>query len=70
MKTIANLKVTTLALFIACLPAFSGCSGLEGTAKNQQVLLLKNIEPENQKPANPPVRPAQPYIQDPDKSLY
>jgi hypothetical protein len=63
------LKV--LVLFIACLPAFSGCSSVEGTGENQRVTtrFLQNIEQEHEKPANPPVHLGQPYIMDPERTL-
>jgi len=61
------LKV--FVLFIACLPAFSGCSSLEGTGKNQRVAinLLKGIEKKKDKAANPPVHPGQPFLMFSDK---
>jgi hypothetical protein len=63
------LKV--LVLFITCLPAFSGCSTLEGTGGNQRVTtrLLKSVEQEHEKPANQPVHPGQPFIMFPDRIL-
>jgi hypothetical protein len=47
------LKV--FVLFIACLSAFSGCSSVEGTGKNQRVAirLLQSVEQEQAKPARP-----------------
>jgi hypothetical protein len=62
--------LTMLFLLIAWLPAFSGCSSLEGTGGNQRVTtrLLKSIEQEHEKPANPPVHPGQPYIRDPGEN--
>ena len=63
--------ITTLFLLIAWLPAFSGCSSLEGTGGNPRVTirLLKSIEQEHEKPANPPVHPGQPFIMFPDRIL-
>jgi hypothetical protein len=55
----------TIILPIACLVAFTGCSGIEGTADNQRVTtnLLKYIEEDHEKPKNPRVRVGQPYDQ-------
>lgn len=60
-----------LVLPIACLPAFSGCSSIEGAGENRRVTInvLKSIEQEHEKPANPRVHPGQPYIMDPDRTL-
>jgi hypothetical protein len=63
--------LTMLFPLIAWLPAFSGCSSLEGTGGNQRVTtrLLKSVEQEHEKPANPPVHPGQPFIMFPDRIL-
>jgi hypothetical protein len=55
--------LTVLILPIACLLAFSGCSGIEGTVENHRgtTNLLKCIEQEHEKPEDPPVHPGQPY---------
>jgi hypothetical protein len=54
---------TMLILPIACLVAFSGCSGIEGTAEKHRVTtnLLNYIEEDHEKPQNPRVHPGQPY---------
>jgi hypothetical protein len=50
---------------IACLVAFTGCSGIEATAENHRVMInqLANIEEDHGKPENPRVHPGQPYNQ-------
>ncbi len=50
---------------VACLVAFTGCSGIEGTAENHRVTrnLLTNIEEDHGKPENPRVHPGQPFNQ-------
>lgn len=56
---------------IACLVAFTGCSGIKGTAENHRVMinLVTQIEQHHEKPANPRMHPGQPYNQGwwPDK---
>jgi hypothetical protein len=54
---------TMQILPIACLVAFTGCSGIENTAENHRATtnLLKYIEVDHQKPENPRVHPGQPY---------
>jgi hypothetical protein len=86
MKTSAHLQVRqtrhainnkqkchllTKFLLIAWLPAFSGCSSLEGTGGNQRVTirLLKSIKQEHNKPANPPVHSGQSLLMFPDRIL-
>jgi hypothetical protein len=66
--TIMNKKLkfnfhTVVILPIACLLAFSSCASIEGTVENHRgtINLLKSIEPEHEKPENPPVHPGRPY---------
>jgi hypothetical protein len=60
-----------LVVFVACLPAFSGCSSVEGKGKHQRaaISLVKYIEQEGEKPANSPVHLGQPYMMDPERTL-
>jgi hypothetical protein len=50
---------------IAFLVAFTGCSGIQGTAGNQRVTInfLTKAEQDDEKYENPPIRPGQPYNQ-------
>ena len=56
---------TMLISAIACLVAFTGCSGIERTAENHRVTtnLVKYIEADHEKPKVPRVHPGQPYDQ-------
>lgn len=60
-----STSIITIILPIACLVAFSGCSGIEGTAENHRVStnLLRYVEEDRENPKNPRVRPGQPYDQ-------
>jgi hypothetical protein len=62
---IHSISSITIILPIACLVAFTGCSGIEGTAENHRVStnLLRYIEEDRENPKNPRVRPGQPYDQ-------
>lgn len=62
---IHSASTITIILPIACIVAFAGCSGIEGTAENQRVTtnLVKYIEEDHEKPKDPRVRPGQPYDQ-------
>ena len=65
--------LTMLGLPIACLGAFTGCSGIGGTAENHRVTtnLVKYIEEDREKPKNPRVRVGQPYDQGlPELGVY
>ena len=56
---------TMLIWAAAWLVAFTGCSGIEGTAENHRVMtnLLTYIEEDHGKPENPRVHPGQPFNQ-------
>ena len=56
---------TMLTLPVACLVAFTGCSGIESTAENHRVTtnLVKYIKEDREKPKNSRVHPGQPYDQ-------
>ena len=58
-------STSTITIILPCLVAFTGCSGIEGTAENQRVTtnLVKYIEEDHEKPKDPRVRPGQPYDQ-------
>ena len=62
---IHSASTITVILPIACLVAFAGCSGIEGTAENHRVTtnLVKYTEEDHEKTKNPRVRVGQPYDQ-------
>ena len=62
---IRSTSTIIIILPVACLVAFTGCSGIGGTAENHRgtTNLVNYTEENHEKPKSPRVRPGQPYDQ-------